>query len=265
MQAMLLKSQKDNLDADTNLKNANAKKLSGVDTQETTARIGNILADTNNKWAQNTGIQLDNNFKEIQNYIAGNTKDISIDKIKNDLEYSMELVGQIRRNNYINETLKELSIAKAQKEFEKLAVDIIYTQQQTDESKERIAQRWNELKLGWKNLEWDQIIEQKQLEVQITKLRNEQEKNRIMKAFQETDKYFKEQRLNWDKEAFKKRMAFEYINMGVSNAVSIGKAFIPTAGAGSGNAVNTKLNSVNGSIPNNVSDFETLLPTLLDY
>ena len=53
--------------------------------------------------------------------------------------------------------------------------------------------------------------------------------------------------------------------MGVSNAVSIGKSFIPTAGAGSASAVNPKLNSVNGSNPNNVNDFETLLPTLLDY
>ena len=51
-----------------------------------------------------------------------------------------------------------------------------------------------------------------------------------MKAFQETDKFFKDQRLKWDKEAFKRRMSFEYINMGVGNAVSLGKAFIPGSG-----------------------------------
>ena len=42
-----------------------------------------------------------------------------------------------------------------------------------------------------------------------------------MKAFQETDKFFKDQRLKWDKEAFKRRMSFEYINMGVGNDARI--------------------------------------------
>lgn len=102
--------------------------------------ISNILADTNNKWAQNTGIQLDNAFKEIQNYIASNTKEFSIEKFKNELEYSKELVDQIKRNNYISENTKEIVIAKAYQEYDKIAVDIIYTQQQTQESKERISQ-----------------------------------------------------------------------------------------------------------------------------
>ena len=182
------------------------------------------------------------------------------------MEYSKELVDQIKRNNYISENTKEIVIEKAYQEYDKIAVDIIYTQQQTQESKERIAQKWNELKLGWKNLEWDKIIEQKQLEVQITHLKNEQEKNRIMKAFQETDKYFKEKRLQWDKEAFRKRLAFEYVNMGVGNAVSIGKAFIPGGGGGITNGANPpKMNTINGTNPNNVSDYESILPTLLDY
>ena len=54
-----------------------------------------------------------------------------------------------KRNNYISENTKEIAISKAYQEYDKIAVDIIYTQQQTQESKERIAQKWNELKLGW--------------------------------------------------------------------------------------------------------------------
>jgi len=267
MNMALLASQKANIDADTRLKNTEATKKEGVDTQLVETEIANVLADTNNKWAQNTGIQLDNTFKEIQNYIAGNTKDLTISKIINDVEYSKELVDQIKRNNYISENTKEIAIAKAYQEFDKIAVDIIYTQQQTQESKERIAQKWNELKLGWANLEWDKVIEQGQLEVQITHMRNEQEKNRIMKAFQETDKFFKDQRLKWDKEAFKRRMSFEYINMGVGNAVSLGKAFIPGSGGGITNssANPPKMSTINGTNPNNVGDYESILPTLLDY
>ena len=130
-----------------------------------------------------------------------------------------------------------------------------------------IAGGWMQVKLGWANLEWDKVIEQGQLEVQITHLRNEQEKNRIMKAFQETDKFFKDQRLKWDKDAFKRKMAFEYINMGVSNAVSLGKAFIPGSGGGITNssANPQKMSTINGTNPNNVGDYESILPTLLDY
>ena len=112
------------------------------------------MADTNNKWAQNSGIQLDNTFKEIQNYIAGNTKDLTISKIINDVEYSKELVDQIKRNNYISENTKEIAIAKAYQEFNKIAVDIIYTQQQTQESKERERNQEKDrspFERGWMN------------------------------------------------------------------------------------------------------------------
>ena len=62
-------------------------------------------------------------------------------------------------------------------------------------------------------------------------------------------------------------MSFEYINMGVGNAVSLGKAFIPGSGGGITNssANPPKMSTINGTNPNNVGDYESILPTLLDY
>ena len=54
MNMALLASQKANIDADTRLKNTESTKKEGVDTQLVETEIANVLADTNNKWAQNT-------------------------------------------------------------------------------------------------------------------------------------------------------------------------------------------------------------------
>ena len=46
LQAALLQAQKENIEADTELKKADAAKTSGVDTKEAEARIANLTADT---------------------------------------------------------------------------------------------------------------------------------------------------------------------------------------------------------------------------
>ena len=49
-------------------------------------------------------------------------------------------------------------------------------------------------------------------------------------------------------------MSFEYINMGVGNAVSLGKAFIPGSGGGITNssANPPKMSTINGTNLNNI-------------
>ena len=65
MQMSLLDSQKKNIEADTKLKEADANKTSGVDTELAGATLKNIIEQTENAKVLRAGYQLDNTFKEI--------------------------------------------------------------------------------------------------------------------------------------------------------------------------------------------------------
>lgn len=114
MQAMLLKSQKDNLDADTELKKANADKLSGVDTDLAKSQIGvnsanikQIESLTRNTDLRSEGQIVTNELLKLQKQYEEGTLDarilqatltnqnlqLNIDKLSAELPY----VGKIAK------------------------------------------------------------------------------------------------------------------------------------------------------------------------
>jgi hypothetical protein len=114
MQAMLLKSQKENLDADTELKKANASKLSGVDTDFAKSQIGvnsanikQIESLTRNTDLRSEGQLVTNELLKLQKQYEEGTLDarilqatltnqnlqLNIDKLSAELPY----VGNIAK------------------------------------------------------------------------------------------------------------------------------------------------------------------------
>ena len=66
MQMSLIDAQKKNIEADTKLKEADANKTSGVDTDEKKATIDNIIAKTKNEETKNKLIEVRTNLLKIQ-------------------------------------------------------------------------------------------------------------------------------------------------------------------------------------------------------
>ena len=61
------------------MKEADATKTSGVDTEVAGATLKNIIEQTENAKVLRAGYKLDNTFKEIQNYIADESAESTIE------------------------------------------------------------------------------------------------------------------------------------------------------------------------------------------
>ena len=66
MQMSLLEAQKENIEADTNLKEADANKTRGVDTDEKKAIMDNIIANTKNENTKNKLMEVQTNLLKIE-------------------------------------------------------------------------------------------------------------------------------------------------------------------------------------------------------
>ena len=81
------------------------------------ANIQNILQDTKNKYVQNTGLELDNNLKELDRQLKENTMGINIETAKQTLAQMKEQTMQLMLSNDITKESKDSLI-----ELNKLAV-----------------------------------------------------------------------------------------------------------------------------------------------
>ena len=181
MQMSLLASQKANIDADTKNKEANATKTSGVDTELARTSIANILADTNNKEVQKLGYELDNQIKDIQLIVDTNMADIRISKLKYELDYTIEIVEQIRINNDILDATKDFAITKAYADMENSFKDLALKDANINKLK-------TETDMIIDRFEWDKIVDTHQIKIGLYNDENGRVRNLIENAYLELEK-----------------------------------------------------------------------------
>ena len=112
----LLEAQRKNIEADTKLKEADAAKTSGVDTEVAGATLKNIIEQTENAKVLRAGYKLDNTFKEIQNYMADESAESTIESASAMARKLTEEGRQLWLSNDITEAQKDelKQMAKAQ-------------------------------------------------------------------------------------------------------------------------------------------------------
>ena len=101
------KLKEKNIEADTKLKEADANKTSGVDTEVAGATLKNIIEQTENAKVLRAGYQLDNTFKEIQNYIADESAESTIESASAMARKLTEEARQLWLSNDITDAQKD--------------------------------------------------------------------------------------------------------------------------------------------------------------
>ena len=181
MQMSLLASQKANIDADTKNKEANATKTSGVDTEVARTSIANMLADIENKQVQKTGYELDNQIKDIELLVSGSTAQIRIDKLSRELDYTNELIHQIKTNNSILDATKDAIITKAYSDMENSFKDLALKDANINKLK-------TETDMIIDRFEWDKIVDTYQIKIGLYNAENGRVRNLIENAYLELEK-----------------------------------------------------------------------------
>ena len=91
MQLELMKAQKENIQADTTLKQVDAGKKAGVDTEEAKGRIANLAAQTENEGMKNVILNLEQQMNAIDLEVKDQTKTFNIAQAASNLEEAAEM------------------------------------------------------------------------------------------------------------------------------------------------------------------------------
>ena len=102
----LLEAQRKNIEADTKLKEADANKTSGVDTDEKKVTIDNIIAKTKNEETKNKLTEVQTNLLKLQETESNMSREARMYEIKMRMRKTTEEVRQLSRNNEIGEETK---------------------------------------------------------------------------------------------------------------------------------------------------------------
>jgi len=150
LQAGMMQSEIERNRAQANDLNASADKKRGVDTE-------NISQDTQNKITANEGIKLDNALKSgnLNTYIETATESLNNLKLKNENQVSQNKISQVEADNAVES--KRLDLLGKGLENALMKTEIAGNKQATEESKQRIMQKWKELELQNKGLNQNQI------------------------------------------------------------------------------------------------------------
>lgn len=109
MQAQLLKAQIENINADTKLKETDATKTAGVDTQKVSTEIQNIIQNTENVKLRNVLQGYQNQIGEIESRIKNNTEMDAMKAIQMANEKTAEEIRILRNDATIGkETLDQV-------------------------------------------------------------------------------------------------------------------------------------------------------------
>lgn len=117
MQLQLMQAQKENIEADTNLKKTDAAKTAGVDTKEGEARIASLTQGIENQKAQEQLTKLEVAMKTIDQYVATQTTKERIETIVNESTYTLERLDQIARENRISKATELVQIDTVKVEY----------------------------------------------------------------------------------------------------------------------------------------------------
>lgn len=172
MQLQLVKAQKENIEANTNKTNAEAQNVpkTGANIEASTQ---NILQDTNNKKAQETGQHIMNAISSIQEEIQGKTKEATIFTIKTTADQALNQLTILKNQAIISENTwnQQIDIINAQLsgiliDNESKRVGIELTQEQIKQVTQAIQTQIKQLQ------QTDRSLNQKDKDIAIDQARN---------------------------------------------------------------------------------------------
>lgn len=124
-QASKVKAEIDLMEAQAEKLKAEAKKTSGVDTEEATTRIADINEGIENKRAERRLNMLIGDFQEIENEIQSQTKEANIEKIYQELnQTTAEALNTLLEVELNKETL-DAKIKTTLQEYENLTIEAL--------------------------------------------------------------------------------------------------------------------------------------------
>ena len=163
-QAQLNKAQIENINADTKKKEVEANKLAGVDTEVGRAQIANLLQGVENQKAQEVLTQVQTRIGNAEANIKEMSIDSSVRYLKGLADYQEKEVERLTYDNYVSKNTADTKINMANAELVKVYLENALTKAQTDntiqmteESKQRILQKWSEVSQGWHNVKSNEL------------------------------------------------------------------------------------------------------------
>lgn len=174
IQTQLMEAQKENIEADTKLKNATATKTAGVDT-EVSGQQANVLAQQYENLRQDHTVKLlEITMKNIENYIKVETKEDVIAEIKAEAKQAINLAALTGNEKKVSDATVQEQIQIVQQKAIAGVLQNMLTQAQTDQTKQQTIltadqsrKIVNEIMLNWDKLENDKketFIKQKLME-----------------------------------------------------------------------------------------------------
>lgn len=140
LQLQLLKAQKENIEADTNLKNTDAQKKGGVDTKEAEARILNLQALTDNEKARGEMLKIETSILSIKEHIAGMTQNTAIAAAQKELQIATEQLERMERENEIGSKTKDDAVKRIRAEATGAVLENELKRQNINLTKEQIIE-----------------------------------------------------------------------------------------------------------------------------
>lgn len=156
----LLDAQKNNVDADTNVKQVDASKKAGVDTELASAQIGLLAQQTQSEGARRRLVNAQEAAQELENEITTASKTDQIDTIK---YYARTAASNMRiaanEDKKLDQTMDaQINEIRANSVGAVIANKAAMTGIQVDQARineigNSIAQKWEQIGQGWKGLD----------------------------------------------------------------------------------------------------------------
>lgn len=178
IQYQLLQAQKENIEADTKLKETDAAKTAGVDTEEAKTRIASLTQGIENAKQQQILTQIQQRLQKLDLFVKGETLETTIDRIKWEAQKIGRELDILKNEAYISNATMTDKINIIQREAIGATLRNALTKAQTAAAKSGIAvnnaeinkmaqeiqQKWAEQAIHWRGLD------QKAQEIAIQKM-----------------------------------------------------------------------------------------------
>lgn len=136
MQLQLLQAQKENIQADTELKKADATKTGGVDTELAKTAIGKMIAETNNEEEKTKLTKVQTKIAEIDEDVKGRSADAMVEIQTYTSEKILQEIEQILQQNTVGKAVIPERIQMVKVELAGKILENYKTRAQTENTKQ---------------------------------------------------------------------------------------------------------------------------------
>lgn len=139
-QLALMGAQKENIEADTELKLADATKKSGVDTEVGKTQVQNMLQGIESEKAKQRLTELQGDMQELQNKIVDMTAEDAMDEIRFNAKRVEQETNRLKLSNEITDRTKETVITRAKAELAGIGIMNLLNKQLRAESQQNVSE-----------------------------------------------------------------------------------------------------------------------------